>query len=226
MKKFFALLLVLIFANNTVFAFTVDTQGWVDNPENASVIASELNLKSDLKNDYRIYQTTITNISNNTIDVFIPVNKSAPDYINKLLNTGISFKELMTVPKEIAVDSYKEDVGNGNIAKAHKGLICVVATTGAVAAGAGLLGVYPQQKVEEYFSHKKIRKEYNSLKKTIEKCVERIKYILESKNQILEINYKTENDYFLYDDIELSRVLINLISNASEYSKINKKTSR
>ena len=29
-----------------------------------------------------------------------------------------------------------------------------------VAAGAGLIGVYPQQKIEEYFSHKKIKKEY------------------------------------------------------------------
>ena len=207
MKKFFALLLVLIFANNTVFAFTVDTQGWVDNPENASVIASELNLKSDLKNDYRIYQTTITNISNNTIDVFIPVNKSAPDYINKLLNTGISFKELMTVPKEIAVDSYKEDVGNGNIAKAHKGLICVVATTGAVAAGAGLLGVYPQQKVEEYFSHKKIRKEYSKfnnklLSEFTLSPLEQKDFILfvpiDSKNPVINTNSREdENDIFM-----------------------------
>lgn len=207
MKKFFALLLVLIFANNTVFAFTVDTQGWVDNPENASVIASELNLKSDLKNDYRIYQTTITNISNNTIDVFIPVNKSAPDYINKLLNTGISFKELMTVPKEIAVDSYKEDVGNGNIAKAHKGLICVVATAGAVAAGAGLLGVYPQQKVEEYFSHKKIRKEYSKfnnklLSEFTLSPLEQKDFILfvpiDSKNPVINTNSREdENDIFM-----------------------------
>ena len=207
MKKFFALLLVLIFANNTVFAFTVDTQGWVDNPENASVIASELNLKSDLKNDYRIYQTTVTNISNNTIDVFIPVNKSAPDYINKLLNTGISFKELMTVPKEIAVDSYKEDVGNGNIAKAHKGLICVVATTGAVAAGAGLLGVYPQQKVEEYFSHKKIRKEYSKfnnklLSEFTLSPLEQKDFILfvpiDSKNPVINTNSREdENDIFM-----------------------------
>ena len=207
MKKFFALLLVLIFANNTVFAFTVDTQGWVDNPENASVIASELNLKSDLKNDYRIYQTTITNISNNTIDVFIPVNKSAPDYINKLLNTGISFKELMTVPKEIAVDSYKEDVGNGNIAKAHKGLICVVATAGAVAAGAGLLGVYPQQKVEEYFSHKKIRKEYSKfnnklLSEFTLSPFEQKDFILfvpiDSKNPVINTNSREdENDIFM-----------------------------
>lgn len=207
MKKFFALLLVLIFANNTVLAFTVDTQGWVDNPENASVIASELNLKSDLKNDYRIYQTTITNISNNTIDVFIPVNKSAPDYINKLLNTGISFKELMTVPKEIAVDSYKEDVGNGNIAKAHKGLICVVATAGAVAAGAGLLGVYPQQKVEEYFSHKKIRKEYSKfnnklLSEFTLSPLEQKDFILfvpiDSKNPVINTNSREdENDIFM-----------------------------
>ena len=69
----------------------------------------------------------------------------------------------------------------------------------------------------------KIRKEFNSLKKTIEKCVDSIKYILESKKQVLHINYETENEYFLYDEVELSRVLINLISNASEYSKINKK---
>ena len=69
----------------------------------------------------------------------------------------------------------------------------------------------------------KIRKEYNSLKKTIEKCVDSIKYILESKRQVLIVNYKTEHEYFFYDDIEFSRVLINLISNASEYSQIKKR---
>ncbi len=68
----------------------------------------------------------------------------------------------------------------------------------------------------------RLNKELNSLKNTIEKCVENIKYILESKNQTLKINYNTANEYFIYDEIEFSRVIINLISNASEYSKTGK----
>ncbi len=67
----------------------------------------------------------------------------------------------------------------------------------------------------------KIKKEANSLKKTISKCTDSIKYILESKNQVLKIKYKTKNENFYYDEIELCRVLINLISNASEYSSLN-----
>lgn len=163
MKKILSFLLICLSISNTVFAFSVDTKGWVDNPELADVVASEIDLKSDLKNDFRVFQTTITNLTNDTIDIFVPTNKTANDEVNKILNSGISFKELMQIPKQIAVDSYKEDVGTGKIAKAHKGLIYIVATGGAIVAGAGLLGVYPQQKTEEYFSHKKIRKEYKKI---------------------------------------------------------------
>lgn len=163
MKKFLSTLLLVLFLSNPVLALDADTSGWVDNPQNATVNATELEMKSDIKNDFRIYQTTITNITNDVIDVYIPSNETAQGEINKILNSGLSFKDLMVVPKQIAVDSYKEDVGTGNIAKARKGLIYVAATAGAVIAGAGMLGVYPQQKVEEYFSHKKIRKEYKKI---------------------------------------------------------------
>lgn len=163
MKKFLSLFLVFLCASNAAFCFPVDTSEWVDNPDNVSVSASEVELKSDLKNDFRVFQTTVTNITNDTIDVFVPTNKTANASVEKLINSGISFKELMEVPKQIAVDSYNEDVGTGKIAKAHKGLIYIVATAGAVAAGAGLLGVYPQQKTEEYFAHKKIKKEYKKI---------------------------------------------------------------
>ncbi len=163
MKKFLSTLLLVLFLTNPVLALDADTSGWIDNPQNATVNATELEMKSDIKNDFRIYQTTITNITNDVLDVYIPSNETAQVEINKILNSGLSFKDLMVVPKQIAVDSYKEDVGTGNIAKAQKGLIYVVATAGAVIAGAGMLGVYPQQKVEEYFSHKRIRKEYKKI---------------------------------------------------------------
>lgn len=163
MKKFLSLMLVFLAMSNTAFAFPVDTTGWVDNPDNVSVSASEIDLKSDLKNDFRIFQTTITNVTNDTIDVSVPTNTKANTNVDELINSGLSFKELMTVPKQIAVDSYNEDVGTGKIAKAHKGLIYIVATAGAVAAGAGLMGIYPQQKTEEYFAHKKIKNEYKKI---------------------------------------------------------------
>lgn len=160
MNKFLATVLVLIGFVQYATAMEADTRNWASNPNHISVSASELDLKSDLKNDYRIFQTTVTNLTNQTLDVEIPSNANANDAVNKILNNGLSIKELLGLPKQIAVDSYNEDVGEGKIAQAHKGLIYVLASAGAVAAGAGLVGVYPQQKVEEYFSHKKIKKEY------------------------------------------------------------------
>lgn len=160
MKKFLATVLVLLSATQAVSALPADTKDWVCNPNHVSVSAGEIDLKSDLKNDFRIYQTTLTNLTNQSVDVSIPTNASADETVNKILNSGITIKELMVLPKQIATESYKEDVGTGNIAKAHKGLIYITASAGAIAAGAGMLGIYPQQKMEEYFSHKKIRKEY------------------------------------------------------------------
>ncbi len=167
MRKIFALILVLLFCAQNVYAFSADTSGWAQNPEHIEVSAAELDLKSDLKNDFKVYQSTITNITASTIDVSIPSNENANEAVDKILKNGLSFKELMTVPKQIAVDSYNEDVGTGKIAKAHKGLIYVLASAGAVVAGAGLLGVYPQQKTEEFFAHKKIKKEYKKINQNL-----------------------------------------------------------
>ncbi len=167
MKKFISTLLVLISLSNYAFAIPVDTTGWACSPEHLTVEASEINLKSDLKNDFKVYQTTVINNTQKVVDVSIPMNKSFKENVDKLLKSGLSFKELMTVPKQIAVDSYNEDVGTGNIAKAHKGLIYILASAGAVIAGASLLGVYPQQKTEEYFSKRKLKKEYSKMNKSI-----------------------------------------------------------
>lgn len=163
MKKFLSTILVLLSFAQTTFAFSADTTGWAENPEHINVSASEIDLKSDLKNDFKVYQTTLTNVTQSTIDVSIPTNKTADNEVDKILKSGLSFKELMVVPKQIAVDSYNEDVGTGKVAKAHKGLIYILATAGTVAAGAGLLGIYPQQKTEEYFANRKIKKEYNKI---------------------------------------------------------------
>ena len=162
MKKFLATVLVISAICQGVYAFPVDTSDWVcsEEPGQLSVSAAEIDLKSDLKQEYRVYQTSLENKTNSTLDISIPSNAIVDSNVNKILNGGLSIKELMQIPKEIAVESYKEDVGTGCIAAAHKGLIYTTATAGAVAAGAGLIGVYPQQKIEEYFSHKKIKKEY------------------------------------------------------------------
>ena len=167
MKKLVALFLAILFTLNTAFAFSVDTTGWADKPELVIIEASELDLKSDLKNDFRAFQITVTNNTDAAVDVIIPSNKIANESVEKLIASGLSFKELMAVPAQLATDNYKEDVGTGPVAKAHKSLICVLATAGAVAAGAGMLGIYPQQKTEEFFSHKKMRKEFKKIKKNV-----------------------------------------------------------
>lgn len=64
----------------------------------------------------------------------------------------------------------------------------------------------------------KIVKTDNSIKKTIQSCVDSLKYLLEIENQTIKINSEIEDDIFAYDDIEMNRVLSNLIANASEYS--------
>lgn len=162
MKKFLATVLVILSMSQGVLAFPVDTSDWVcsEEPRQLSVEAAEIDLKSDLKNEYRVYQASLENKTNSTLDISIPSNAVVDSNVNKILNGGITLKELIQIPKQIAVDCYKEDVGDGTVAKAQKGLIYVSATAGAVVAGAGLLGVYPQQKTEEFFAHKKIKREY------------------------------------------------------------------
>lgn len=63
-----------------------------------------------------------------------------------------------------------------------------------------------------------IQKEENNLKSTIENTVKSLKYILLQKNQKVNIQFKDiKNPVCSYDEIEIKRVLTNLIVNASEY---------
>lgn len=167
MKKLFALILILSLQVNAVLAFPIDTTGWACNPEHVDVAASELDLKSDLKSDFRLFQVTVKNTTTSDVEVTVPSNKNFDLDVQKLLNSGLTVKDLVELPRQIAVDCYNEDVGEGKIANAHKGLINVLGTAGAVVAGAGMMGIYPSQKIEEYFSHKKIRKEYKKYFKEI-----------------------------------------------------------
>ncbi len=66
-----------------------------------------------------------------------------------------------------------------------------------------------------------LHKELNSIKSTVQKCADNIKYLLEAKNQTLKINNDSETEFLLYDDLEITRVLNNVITNASEYSPEN-----
>lgn len=65
----------------------------------------------------------------------------------------------------------------------------------------------------------KIQKTRNDIKTTIENTVENLKFIISQKNQSIKVSYKNIDDTAAYyDDIEIKRVLSNLIVNASEYS--------
>lgn len=167
MKKFLLLFLVFAFNIQIVSAIPADTTGWVCNSSQLEVSATEVDLKSDLKNDYRLYEATIKNKSPYELDVQLPFNQNLYFAVNELLQSGLTIAELIDLPKQIAVDCYNEDVGTGKVATAHKGLINVLGTAGSVVAGVGMLGIYPQQKFEEYVSHKKIKKEYKKYSKQI-----------------------------------------------------------
>ena len=169
MKKVFVLFLVFICFVLEASAIPLDTAGWVENPDSINCEAVELNLESDLKNDFRVFQIVLTNLTKEVVDVSFKTNQSIPNDISNLLKEGLSFKELMEVPTRLAVESYKEDVGTGKLAKAHKGFINVASTAGAVAAGVGFLGMYPQQKAEEYFAHRRMKKEFNRISSNLTK---------------------------------------------------------
>lgn len=162
MKKFL-IFTIMLFAQ-AGYAYTVDTTEWACNPKHLGVSATEVDLKSDLKNDFKLYQTTVKNLSNNELVVTLPTNESIEAAVQDILKSGLKVSELLDLPKQIAVDCYNEDVGEGKVATAHKGLINVLGTAGSVVAGAGMLGIYPQQKFEEYVSHKRIKKEFKKYK--------------------------------------------------------------
>jgi hypothetical protein len=152
-----------------VFAIPLDTTGWIDNSNIIQCEAVELDLKSDLKNDFRVFQLVLTNLTKDSVHLTFKTNQSIPNDISNLLKDGLTFKELMEVPTQLALESYKEDVGTGKIAKAHKGFINVASTAGAIAAGVGFLGMYPQQKAEEYFAHRRIKKEFKQISSSLTK---------------------------------------------------------
>lgn len=167
MKKFLSTLLALLLSSQLVFAFGVDTSEWCCNPQHLEITATEIDLTSDLRNDYRLFEASIKNISNSELDVIIPSNRNLREDIDKIIHSGLKVSELIDLPKQIAIDCYNEDVGTGKVATAHKGIINVLGTAGSIAAGVGMLGIYPQQKFEEYVSHKRIKKEYKLYVKDI-----------------------------------------------------------
>ena len=69
-----------------------------------------------------------------------------------------------------------------------------------------------------------IKKSLNSIKKTVQTSVDYLKFMIQSKKQTVKIKsfLKNEKDYiFEFDAAEIERVLINIISNASEFSPQN-----
>lgn len=61
----------------------------------------------------------------------------------------------------------------------------------------------------------------NSLKQTLQNCIDEVLYLFEEGQQTLKVNIDLDNDVFEYDEKEISLVLTNLIVNASEYSPKN-----
>ena len=77
--------------------------------------------------------------------------------------------------------------------------------------------VHTNYKIEN--SRLKIEKTKNDIKLNIENTIENLRFIISQKNQKINVNYKNIIESFaFYDDIEIKRVLTNLIVNASEYS--------
>lgn len=66
-----------------------------------------------------------------------------------------------------------------------------------------------------------LNKTKNDIRKTLEDSIKNIGILFESKEQIVEVNYIADDFIKLYDEIEMQRVVINLLSNAFEYSKEN-----
>lgn len=167
MKKFVSVFLTTLLTAQCALSFPAMTDSWACDPTVVSVSANESYLKSDIKNDYNLYDATITNTTDQVIEVTLPTNANMNKNIQAMLKSGLTFKDLMYLPKKIAVDTYNEDVGTGNIATPRKGLNYVLGSAGAVVAGVGLLGVYPQQKLDDFWAHKKIKKEYKKLSKNL-----------------------------------------------------------
>ena len=85
MKKILSTVLVLLTLCEAAFAFPADTSGWVCTPGHVDVTASEIDLNSDIKNDFRVYQTTVTNLTSSPVDVFIPSNQNSnPRAVHKI----------------------------------------------------------------------------------------------------------------------------------------------
>lgn len=68
-----------------------------------------------------------------------------------------------------------------------------------------------------------LNKEKVSIKNLVEKCIEETKYILKEKNQTLNFSCFESDIFGKVDTVELTRVVNNLISNASKYSSKNSK---
>lgn len=67
----------------------------------------------------------------------------------------------------------------------------------------------------------KLKKEKVSVKILVEHCISETKYILNEKNQILNFSAPKKEFFANLDLIEMTRVINNLISNASKYSPKN-----
>ncbi len=66
----------------------------------------------------------------------------------------------------------------------------------------------------------KLEKTNRSMEETLDFAIKSISYMFKEKNQTLKISCPNEI-FATYDEIEIRRVLINLLSNASKYSSTN-----
>lgn len=63
----------------------------------------------------------------------------------------------------------------------------------------------------------------NIIKLTINNCISHIKHLLSAKEQTLKVVTNLKDEIFAYDEVEISRVIFNLLANATEYSAANTK---
>ena len=64
----------------------------------------------------------------------------------------------------------------------------------------------------------KIFKRAYSIKQCVEGCLEKLNYLFESENQTVRVQCNIKDDIFNFDEREIKRVLLNLLTNASECS--------
>ncbi|MBR1681189.1 HAMP domain-containing histidine kinase [bacterium] len=145
-------------------------------------------------------QNTITPLANDTFIAMFTHDLKTP------INSGIFALEMLLKDTSENLNDYQKELLNDllNSSKYMKRL-----TENALC------------KFKADSGNLKLNKENCSIKELVKNCIEETKYILNDKNQKLNFNCSKNEIKGNVDIVELTRVVNNLISNASKYSPKN-----